>query len=216
MLIAELFKARAIFNHETLKIIGNLLIPVPFIAVFWSLWYQNFSSLVLQADKMDRHFFDHELLPAQIQTVNPLFILMMLPLFSYIVYPAIEKVFRLTPLRKISLGLFITAVSFLVVASIQSRIDLGQKPHILWQILAYVILTMAEVMVSVTHLEFAYTQAPKRIKSIVMCTYLGAISLGNFFTAQFNKYNQNPDGTLNWIGRCCGLSAARSRGRLAP
>src|SRR6266567_1060795 len=94
VLVAGLCKARAIFNHETLKIIGNLLIPVPFIAVFWSLWYQNFSSWVLQADKMDRHFFGRELLPAQVQTVNPLFILMMLPLFSYIVYPAIDKVFR--------------------------------------------------------------------------------------------------------------------------
>src|SRR5438477_9931541 len=117
-------------NRETLKIIGNLLIPVPFIAVFWSLWYKNFSSWVLQADKMDRHLLGREWLPAQIQTVNPLFILMMLPLFSYIVYPAIDRVFRLTPLRKISLGLFITAVSFLVVATIQTRIDVGQKPHI--------------------------------------------------------------------------------------
>jgi len=38
------------------------------------------------------------------------------------------------------------------------------------------------------------------MKSIVMCTYLGAISLGNFFTAQFNKYNQNPDGTVKFEG----------------
>ena len=44
-------------------------------------------------------------------------------------------------------------------------------------------LRSAEVMVSVTHLEFAYTQAPKKLKSLVMCTYLGAISLGNLFTA---------------------------------
>src|SRR5256886_1651850 len=67
-LIAELFKGQTIFNKETLKIIGNLLMPVPFVAVFWSLWYQNFSSWVVQADKMDRHLFGHEWLPAQIQT----------------------------------------------------------------------------------------------------------------------------------------------------
>src|SRR2546430_2191516 len=67
-LIAELFKGETIFNKETLKIIGNLLMPVPFVAVFWSLWYQNFSSWVVQADKMDRHLFGHEWLPAQIQT----------------------------------------------------------------------------------------------------------------------------------------------------
>ena len=187
-------------NVATLKIIGNLLIPVPFVAIFWSLWYQNFSSWVIQADKMDRHILWWEPLPAQIQTVNPVFILLMLPLFSYVIYPALDKVFRLTSLRKIGIGLFTTAISFLIVAFIQTKIDAGQKPHILWQILAFVILTMSEVMVSVTHLEFSYTQAPKKMKSIVMCTYLGAVSLGNFFTAQVNHHIQNADGTVTLSG----------------
>ena len=90
--------------------------------------------------------------------------------------------------------------TFLIVAAIQARIDAGLKPNIVWQIIAFVFLTASEVMVSVTHLEFAYTQAPKRMKSIVMCTYLGAVSLGNFFTAQVNRYIQNPDGTLKLSG----------------
>jgi len=47
-----------------------------------------------------------------IQTVNPIFILVMLPLFSYLIYPAINKVFRLTSLRKMGLGLFVTALAF--------------------------------------------------------------------------------------------------------
>ncbi|MEK7674492.1 MAG: POT family MFS transporter [Verrucomicrobiota bacterium] len=187
-------------NLAALKIIGNLLIPVPFVAVFWGLWYQNFSSWVLQADKMDRHLFGHEWLPAQIQTVNPVFILLMLPLFSYVVYPAIDKVFRLTAMRKIGLGLFATAVAFLIIAWIQARLDAGQRPHIIWQIVAYIVLTVGEVAVSVTHLEFSYTQAPQKMKSIVMCLYLGAISLGNFFTAQFNHFNQNADGSLKFAG----------------
>lgn len=196
--LANYFKG--FYNLETLKIIGNLLIPVPFVAVFWGLWYQNFSSWVLQADKMDRHLFGHEWLPAQIQTVNPVFILLMLPLFSYVVYPAIDKVFRLTAMRKIGLGLFATAVAFLIVAWIQARLDAGQRPHIVWQIAAYVVLTVGEVAVSVTHLEFSYTQAPTKMKSIVMCTYLGAISLGNFLTAQFNHFNQSADGSLKFAG----------------
>jgi POT family proton-dependent oligopeptide transporter len=182
---------KEVFNRNTLKVLGNLLIPVPFVAIFWGLWYQNFSSWVVQADKMDRHLFGREWLPAQIQTVNPIFILVMLPIFSYLVYPALEKVFRLTPLRKINLGLFATAVAFMIVGGIQSRIDIGERPHIIWQILAFVVLTTGEVMVSVTHLEFAYTQAPRKLKSIVMCTYLGAISLGNFFTAKINENIQN-------------------------
>ena len=53
---------------------------------------------------------------------------------------------------------------------------------------------------SVTHLEFAYTQAPQKMKSLVMCTYLGAISLGNIFTAAVNFFIQNPDGSVKLEG----------------
>jgi len=173
-------------NRETLKILGNLLIPVPFVAMFWALWQQNFSSWVEQAVRMDRHLFNREWLPGQIQTVNPVFILLMLPLFSYIIYPMINRVFRLTPLRKIGAGLFLATFAFLIVGWIQTRIDSGQTPHIGWQLLAFVVLTAGETMVSPTHLEFAYTQAPRRLKSLVMCTYLLAISLGNQFTAVVN------------------------------
>jgi POT family proton-dependent oligopeptide transporter len=187
-------------NRETLKALGNLLIVVPFAAMFWALWQQNFSSWVVQSEKMDRHLFGHEWLPSQIQTVNPIFILVMLPLFSYMIYPAINKIFPLTPLRKIGMGLFAVVLAFLIVGWIQMAIDGGQRPNIIWQILAFLVLTAAEVMVSVTHLEFAYTQAPKKMKSLVMCTYLGAVSLGNVFTAAVNFFIQKPDGTVKLAG----------------
>ena len=41
---------------------------------------------------MNRHLFGVNWLPAQIQTVNPIFILILLPLFSYVIYPAVATV----------------------------------------------------------------------------------------------------------------------------
>jgi POT family proton-dependent oligopeptide transporter len=190
--------AREISQQENLKAIGNLLILVPFAAMFWALWQQNFSSWIVQAESMDRHLFGINWKPDQIQTVNPIFILLMLPLFSYAIYPTLDKFFPLTPLRKLGLGLFTTALAFAIVGVIQVWIDGGRTPHIGWQILAFVVLTAAEVMVSVTHLEFAYTQAPKKLKSLVMCTYLGAVSLGNFFTAAIEVLKKKR--TLNLEG----------------
>jgi proton-dependent oligopeptide transporter, POT family len=192
--------AREIFNKETGKILFNILIPVPFIAMFWALWQQNFSSWILQAESMDRHLFGIEWLSSQIQTVNPIFILIMLPLFSYWVYPFLEKFVKLTPLRKIGAGLFVTAASFFIVAMIQTRIDAGATPSIVWQVWAFVVLTVGETLVSPTHLEFSYTQSPVKLKSLVMCTYLFAISLGNLFTAGVNFFIQNPDGTVKLQG----------------
>jgi POT family proton-dependent oligopeptide transporter len=187
---------RELMKAENLKALGNLLILVPFAAMFWALWQQNFSSWVLQADKMDRFLFGREWLPAQIQTVNPIFVLAMLPLFSYVVYPLVGKLVNVTPLRKFGAGLLMMVFAFLIVAWIQIRLDAGERPNISWQILAFLVLTAGEVMVSVTHLEFAYTQAPKSMKSLVMCTYLGSVALGNAFTAGVNFFIQNPDGSV--------------------
>src|SRR5438094_9610253 len=102
---------------------------------------------MVKAELMYRHLFCVEFLSSQIQTVNPIFILIMLPLFSYWLYPAVEKVVRLTPLRRIGAGLFVTAASFFLVAMIQTRIDAGQRPGIIWQIWAFVIFTARETLV---------------------------------------------------------------------
>jgi proton-dependent oligopeptide transporter, POT family len=191
---------REIFNKETGKTILNVLMPVPFVMIFWALWQQNFSSWILQAEKMDRHLFGIEWLSSQIQTVNPLFILIMLPVFSYWLYPFVERFVRLTPLRKMGAGLFVTAASFFIVAMIQTRIDAGARPNIIWQVWAFVVLTAGETLVSPTHLEFSYTQGPVKLKSLIMCTYLLAISLGNAFTAVVNWLIQNPDGSVKLQG----------------
>ena len=192
--------ARAFGKPENAKALLSLLILVPFAAMFWALWQQNSSSWINQSEKMDRHLFGHEWLPDQIQTANPVFVLTLLPLFSYVIYPALGRFVNVTPLRKFGAGLWAVMLSFLIVWWIQKRIDAGEHPHILWQILAFVVLTAGEVMLSVTYLEFSYTQAPREMKSLVMCLYLGSVSVGNWFTAAVNFFIQNPDGSSKLQG----------------
>jgi POT family proton-dependent oligopeptide transporter len=177
------------------------LVPIyVFVAVFWSLYDQNGSAWVLQADQMDRNWMGHEWLPSQIQAINPLLILLLMPFFSYIGYPVINKVFRLTPLRKISLGLFLTAAAFTISSLAQEQIDAHKTPSIVWQLAAFLVITAAEVMVSITGLEFSYTQAPRELKSVVMSMWLLTVSLGNVFTTLVNKFIQNPDRSVKLQG----------------
>mgnify|MGYP001827678585 FL=1 len=171
-----------------------------FVAVFWALFDQTGSSWVLQAMHMDREVAGFELLPAQIQAANPLLVMLLIPVFSYRVYPAIDRYFPLTPLRKIAMGLFVTAVAFAIPTLVQLAIDHGGTPFIGWQLLAYVVLTAGEVMVSITCLEFSYTQAPKTMKSFVMAFFMLSISLGNLFTSAVNFFIQNPDGSSKLAG----------------
>jgi POT family proton-dependent oligopeptide transporter len=191
---------KEVFSRTGLGALGRLTVVYLFIAVFWALFDQTGSSWVLQAGQMDRLLFGVELLPAQIQAANPLLVMLLIPLFSYLLYPAIDRVFPLTPLRKIAIGLFVAAAAFAIPTAIQSSIDQGGSPSIGWQLLAYVVLTSAEVMVSITCLEFSYTQAPKTMKSFVMAFFMLSISLGNLFTSAVNFFIQEPDGSSKLEG----------------
>jgi len=188
------------FSGEGLRAVLKLCSVYVFIAIFWALWDQTGSSWVLQSNDMDRVWLGYEWLPSQIQAVNPLLILVMILLFNYYIYPAINRVFPLTPLRKIGIGFFVAALSFCIPALIESRIVAGETPSISWQLLAFVLITAAEVMVSITGLEFSYTQAPKKMKSLIMAFFFLAISAGNLFTALVNSFIQNPDGTSKLEG----------------
>jgi len=189
-----------VFSKQGLNTIAKLSVLYLFIAMFWALFDQTASSWVLQAEKMDRTIFGIELLPSQLQAANPLLVMLLIPLFSYYIYPAINKIFALTSLRKISIGMFITVAAFSVSAITQEMIDAGSTPHISLQILAYVILTSAEVMISITCLEFSYTQAPAKMKSFIMAFFMMSIAIGNLFTSAVNFFIENEDGSSKLAG----------------
>ena len=180
------------FSKEGVFALLKLSTIYAFVAVFWGLFDQTGSSWVIQAENMDRNFLGVEWLQSQIQVVNPILVLLLIPLFQLVVYPAVDPIFKLTSIRKISIGFFLTAASFAVVAKAQDLIDAGATPTIAWQLWAYVLLTAGEVMISITGLEFSYTQAPKTMKSVVMAVWLASVSLGNIFTSVVNNRIQVP------------------------
>lgn len=178
---------RDTFNREGWSALGRLTLIFMFMIIFWALWDQSGSEWVAQAEKMNLHFtvfgIGLTILPSQIGIINALLTVTFIPLFQYAIYPLINLVWTLTPLRKIGLGIFTIGLSFIVSAWIESQINSGMKLSIGWQLPAYVLLTAGEVMASITALEFAYTQAPRTMKSIIMSLYLLAIAGGNFFAA---------------------------------
>jgi POT family proton-dependent oligopeptide transporter len=200
---------RETFSQDGVRALLNLAPLYICVAVFWSLFDQTASAWALQAEHMNRVMFDFtiadrhvrwEALSSQLQAANPILVMIFIPLFSYVVYPTLGRLFVVTPLRKIAIGLFLTAVSFAIPALVEQRIMAGEVPHIGWQMFAYVLITMSEVMVSITTLEISYTQAPKRMKSFIMAIYMLSVSLGNLFTAVVNSLIQLPDGTTRLDG----------------
>ncbi|OYW12927.1 MAG: MFS transporter, partial [Planctomycetales bacterium 12-60-4] len=88
---------RESFSEEGLATIAKLLPIYAFVTIFWSLYDQTASAWVLQAEKMDRHWLGYEWESSQIQAVNPILILVLIPIFSYLVYPALDRVLTMTP-----------------------------------------------------------------------------------------------------------------------
>ena len=267
---------RETFSRDGLRAIGGLVSIYVFVAVFWALYDQTGSAWVLQAAQMNCDFAGIVWLESQIQAINPLLILIYIPIFSYLIYPFVGRFITLTPLRKIGAGLFLTVAAFSISALAQAKIDAAQEafraqvapmvasdsidfakttdklrsqernataqsiekllaeakpadaawqksvssalsvggiaiakdstehnadwPSIAWQIIAYLVITAAEVLVSVTCLEFSYTQAPPKMKSLVMSLYLLSVSAGNVLTALVNRFTQDADGNSTLVG----------------
>jgi POT family proton-dependent oligopeptide transporter len=181
-------KTNGVTFKETVAKLSKVLVVFTFIPLYWALWDQNGSEWVLQAAKMDLNFMGITWLSEQIQVVNAILILVFIPLFSAVVYPAIEKLgVRVTAIRKIGWGFVLVAITFLLTAWIQQQIDAGIKLNIAWQLLAYTILTASEIMVSVTGLEFAFAQSPKELKSTVMSLWFFTVFLGNMLVSFINN-----------------------------
>ncbi len=185
---------REVFHPKGLKIIFKLSVVYLFVSAFWSLFDQTGSTWVLQAERslmnktFDLGFIKFDVLPAQVQAMNPFLIVTLTPLFSLIVYPVINRFFKLTYLRKISIGLFITVISFVIIAWIEGNIEQGMPMHVGWQLLAFLIITAAEVLVSITALEFSYTQAPNAMKSLIMGLFWLTVTVGNLVTTEVNRF----------------------------
>jgi len=216
---------RESFSAEGLQAVAKLVPIYLCVAMFWALFDQQGSSWILQLEKMDLHWqllgWSGRWESSQIQSVNGLLILVFIPLFSYVVYPVLNKLTPMTPLKKMSIGFFITVLAFVAIALIEEGLEpldaiavqaaaernvpvsdviaeqvaAGQRLSYGWQVLAYVIMTAAEVMISITGLEFSYTQAPNRMKSLIMSLWLLAVAVGNQFTSLVNRFIKNPDGT---------------------
>jgi POT family proton-dependent oligopeptide transporter len=176
---------------EGIKAVYRVMAVFFFALAFWAVWDQCLSEWVLQAEKLNRviniGFTKFTVLAGQVSTVNAVFLLIFIPIFNYGVYPFFDRIgLKTTPLRRLGTGLVLTAVSFVIIALIQAKVDIHQSPSIWWQILAYIVLSAAEVLVSITGLEYAYTHSPKSMKSTMTAIWLLVVSLGNFITAGVN------------------------------
>jgi len=172
---------------DGVKAVWRILVFFSVVPIFYALYYQNTSEWILQAQKTDLHFLGIDWLAEQVQSTNGILILVFIPFFTFILFPFLErKGIKVNPLNKFGVGFIVTIFSFLIIYWLQVQIDNGLHPNVGWQFLAYVLLTIAEVLIYQTGLEYAYTQAPESMKSTIMAFFLLSLSIGNLILSFVN------------------------------
>ncbi|CAH1788218.1 unnamed protein product [Owenia fusiformis] len=99
-----------------------LFIPLP---VFWALFDQMGSRWTLQAQKMNGKVWgDWHVKPDQISVLNPVMILLFIPLFESAIYPLLDKCkIPNRPLQRMVVGMLFASASFYLAGFLQITID---------------------------------------------------------------------------------------------
>jgi POT family proton-dependent oligopeptide transporter len=188
----QLEGARGLHPDEAVAGVRSVLrVLVLFFLVtpFWSLFDQKASTWVLQADGMTKPDWFQS---SQMQALNPLLVMLLIPLNNLAVYPALKRLgFELTALRRMTAGIAFAGLAWIVVGGMQVVLDRSHAFSILWQVLPYVLLTMGEVLVSTTGLEFAYSQSPPAMKSALMAFWNLSVTVGNLWVLVVNAAVKN-------------------------
>jgi POT family proton-dependent oligopeptide transporter len=168
------------------KSVLPILMVFALIPIFFSLFDQTNSTWVLQGEKMvQAKFLGLDIGAEQMQSMNPLIVMILVPLFTLGIYPRVGRF--ASPLRRMAMGMFLAAISYVVVAALQKQIEASAQLSVLWQTVPYVILTAAEVLVSTTGLEFAFREAAPEMKSIIMSFWLLTIAFGDLLVVAVTK-----------------------------
>ncbi|MGA2749474.1 MAG: MFS transporter [Verrucomicrobiota bacterium] len=177
------------------KTVWRILMIFITVPMFWALFNQVNSTWVLQGNAMIpawRWKNDWLLNGETMQSAGSVLVMIWAPILTIGIYPLMERMgIKPTALRRMSAGMVLGAVAFVGSGILQAKLDQGARLSIAWQLVPYAVLEAGEVMLSATALEFAFSQAPSAMKSIITSFWLMTIAGGHFLVAAFTGLNEN-------------------------
>ncbi|KAF2635197.1 PTR2-domain-containing protein [Massarina eburnea CBS 473.64] len=155
--------------------------------LYFLAYNQMMNNLVSQAGTMKLGSTPNDI----VAKLNPIFIIIVVPLMDWVIYPALRKAgIRFTPIKKITTGFVMASLAMVSATVIQHYIykmspcgsninaltkakkDCTADISVWIQIFPYGLVGMSEVLASITKLEYAYTKAPKNMRSTVQAIAL--------------------------------------------
>lgn len=201
--IEEELESTVSVNPETGKVLGKqeekqrisvIFILFAFAVFFWAGFEQAGSSLSLYTDKfIDRTIGGFEIPTAWFQSVNPIFIVTLAPLFAMFWTSKLGK--RLSTPFKMGIGMIILGLGFLfMLGAVAERAANGDvaneanKAALMWLIMTYLLHTIGELCLSPVGLSVVTKLAPPKLASILMAVWMLSSSVANFIGGYLAAY----------------------------
>ena len=183
---------------DGVRAVLRILIVFALTTPFWSLFDQKASTWVIQGKAMvvphESWWWPSWLVKeaGQMQALNPLLIMLMIPFNNIVLYPALRRMgWEPTALRRMGFGIVFAGIAWIIAGLIQLEIDSGAQTSLAWQTWPYLLLTFGEVLVSATALEFAYSQATQSMKGVIMAFWYLASTFGSLWVLLTNVAVRN-------------------------
>lgn len=166
------------YDREQRNRMWALIILLLFSVVFWALYTQMFSSLILFLDRVvNRHFYVWNIPASTYTSVEAFFIIVCSPAVAYLWLRLSKTRWNPSTGMKFALGLFFVGVAFLTLPlSI-----LVAKNHLVnqsWVILFYFLVTLGELCLSPIGLAMITALAPTNITGMMMGVWFLTLSAG--------------------------------------
>lgn len=165
-----------------------IFILVFFSIFFWSAFEQAGSSLTLFADQAINRlvpFINKEFPVSYFQSVNPLFIFILAPLFSILWTNLADKNKAPSIPAKFAMGLAFVSISFALMAAAAGINETGIKVSFLWLIGVYFLQTVGELCISPVGLSMVTKLSPAKFTSLFMGTWFLASFAANILAGSF-------------------------------
>ena len=175
-----------------------IFIITAFVIAFWAAFEQAGASLTLFADQnTDRDLFGWTIPASFFQSINPIFIIILAPLFSVIWSTLSKKNREPSSPMKMVWGLAILALGYVVIAFSVKGIGMEEKISMFFLVGMYFLHTAGELAISPVGLSVVNKLSPKRFASIMMAVFFLSSVVGNFAAGLFSGLIPQPE--LNTI-----------------
>ncbi|GAA6062230.1 hypothetical protein JCM10212_000809 [Sporobolomyces blumeae] len=188
-----------------------------FFPIYWLTYNQINNNLTSQAGVLNTHGLPNDIL----NNLDPFALIILIPILDMFIYPALRRAgINFSPIKKIFAGFMCGAAAMLCAALVQwaiyNRSACGryaatceEMPFVdlnVWvQTPSYILIALSEIFASITSLEYAFTKAPKNMRSMVMAIGLFTSALSAAIGEAFSPLSTDPNLTINY-GSMAGLA----------